>query len=339
MSKKTKETDKGDQKQGKDSGKQQEKEKSDNPPPEQEANPREVTPPGPNDLRMNKEAPPGFNPKPSLDLSSESQNPKDSQTPKTQETTPPPKSEEGPRSMVDPLNVTSISTIYPISGNLDNVIPLNEYKFDQSHLVMVKRTPKCWKILLGGLEKPITEGFEESTIWNIVGQDVTRVGVQTSVVIAGMALTGQTSTEAMEKEIARIKQFAAQVQAELAEKVKNVAEERQRSIDELKTTLEEKHEKETQQLQESHAWEKEAIRSEIETSVLDNKDTKMLKVVKKYAQVINTDLQTAQLNYLDQVDSLCSYKDQGECYFRMQHRVSHPIRGKPIADITLPKGK
>lgn len=41
-----------------------------------------------------------------------------------------------------------------------------------------------------------------------------------------MALASQTSTKAMEKEIARLKQFAAQVQVELIETVENIAEER-----------------------------------------------------------------------------------------------------------------
>ena len=91
---------------------------------------------------MNKEALLGFDPKPSSYLSSESQTLKDSQTPKIQEMTPPLKTGEGPRSMVDPLTVTPISTIEPEFGDLDDVIPLNEYKFDKSHLVVVKRTPK-----------------------------------------------------------------------------------------------------------------------------------------------------------------------------------------------------
>lgn len=85
--------------------------------------------------------------------------------------------------MVDPLTVTPISTIEPGSGDLDDVIPLNEYKFDKSHLVVVKRIPKCRKILVGGLKKPFTEGFEESTIWNIVGQEVSQVSVETSTVV------------------------------------------------------------------------------------------------------------------------------------------------------------
>ena len=108
--------------------------------------------------------------------------------------------------MVDPLTVTPISTIKPISGDLNDVVPLCEYMFDRSRLVVVKRTPKDRKILVGNLEKAITEGFEESTIWNIAGQYVTRASVETLTVIAGMDLAGQTSTEAMAKEITLLKQ-------------------------------------------------------------------------------------------------------------------------------------
>ena len=232
--------------------------------------------------------------------------------PKIQEMMSPLKIGEGPHSMVDPLTVTPISTIEPRSRDLNDVILLNEYKFNKNHLAVVKQTSKCQNILVGGLEKPVTKGFEESTIWNVTGQDVTRVRVKISAVITGMTLTGQTSTEAMAKEISRLKQSTTQVQAELSERVKNVAEERQRSLNELKMDLKEKHEQETQQLRESHAQEKEAIQSEIETSVLDNKETETLKVVKNYAEVINTNLQIAQLDYLDQVERLRSYKDQGK---------------------------
>lgn len=38
----------------------------------------------------------------------------------------------------------------------------------------------------------------------------------------------------------------------------------------------------------------------------------MLKVVKYYAQVINIYLRTTQLDYLDRVERLHSYKDQGK---------------------------
>ena len=112
--------------------------------------------------------------------------------------------------MVDPLTITPISTIEPRSGDLDDVVPLSEYKFNRSRLAMVKRTPKHWKVLVGGLKKPVTEGFEETTIWNISSLDVARVGVKTSAVIVGMALAIQISTEAMAKEITRLKQSTAQ---------------------------------------------------------------------------------------------------------------------------------
>ena len=46
----------------------------------------------------------------------------------------------------------------------EDVIPLSEYKFDQSRLAVVKRTPKCRKTLVGGVEKDVMEGFEESTL-------------------------------------------------------------------------------------------------------------------------------------------------------------------------------
>jgi hypothetical protein len=122
--------------------------------------------------------------------------------------------------MVDPLTVTPISTIEPGSRDLDDVVPLSEYKFDRSHLAVVKRTPKRQKVLVGGLEKPVTKGSEESTIWNIAGQDITRVGVETSIIIVKMAFAIQTSTEAMAKEITQLKHSTTQFQAELAETVK-----------------------------------------------------------------------------------------------------------------------
>ena len=74
-------------------------------------------------------------------------------------------------------------------------MPLSEYKFDGSHLEVVKRTPKCRKTLIGGVEKVVLEGFEESTLWDISSPYVAQVGVETSVVIAGTALIGKSSTK------------------------------------------------------------------------------------------------------------------------------------------------
>ena len=200
----------------------------------------------PDVIETNIEMPPGFNLNSSSDLGSESQSLKDSQMTTIQETMPPPKSGEGPRSTIDTMTITPISTIELGSRDLDNVIPLKEYKFDKSHLVVVKQNPKRQKIDVGGLEKSVTNDFKESNIWNITGQDVARVGVETLVVITGLALASQTSKEAMAKEITQLKQYGAQLQAELAEIVKNAADERQRSLDELKMALEAKHEQETQ---------------------------------------------------------------------------------------------
>ena len=59
------------------------------------------------------------------------------------------------------------------------------------------------------------EGFEEIMLWDISGPDVARVGIETSTVIAGMALARQSSIEVMSKEIFRLKQYVAQVQTEL----------------------------------------------------------------------------------------------------------------------------
>ena len=102
---------------------------------------------------------------------------------------------------MDPLKVTMISTIEPESKNLEDVVPLSEYKFDWSRLAVLKRTLKRQNILVGSLGKQKMEGFESSTLWDISSLDVARVGVETLAVIVGMALVGQTSIEAMAKEI------------------------------------------------------------------------------------------------------------------------------------------
>lgn len=69
-------------------------------------------------------------------------------------------------------------------------MPLSKYKFDRSHLAVVKRTLKHKKTLFRGVEKVVMEGFEESTLWDIFGPDVAWVGLETSTVIVGMALGG-----------------------------------------------------------------------------------------------------------------------------------------------------
>lgn len=132
---------------------------------------------------------------------------------KTHESEPPPKSGESLKMLIDPLKLTMLSTMDPGSKSLEVMMPLNKYKFDWSRFAVVKQTPKCRNILLGSIEKPTVEGFEERILWDISGLDVARVGIETSVVIVGMALADQTSTEAMEKDISRLKQSTAQFQA------------------------------------------------------------------------------------------------------------------------------
>lgn len=68
-----------------------------------------------------------------------------------------------------------------------------------------------------------------------------------------MTLAGQSSSEAMAKEIARLKQYATQAQNELAEYVKNTSEDKQRILDELRIALDTRHEQERHQLKETHA--------------------------------------------------------------------------------------
>ena len=53
----------------------------------------------------------------------------------------------------DPLVPVLLSSKYPKQQILEEVVPLNEYKFDQSRLVLVKRTPKRKKTLVEGKER------------------------------------------------------------------------------------------------------------------------------------------------------------------------------------------
>ena len=75
----------------------------------------------------------------------------------------------------------------------------------------MRRTPKCRKNLVRGVEKDVMEGLEESTLWDIYGPDVARVCVETSIVIAGTELARKSSTEVMVKEIACLKQSTTRI--------------------------------------------------------------------------------------------------------------------------------
>lgn len=69
-------------------------------------------------------------------------------------------------------------------------MPLSKYKFDRSRLVVVKRTPKRKRALIGGAEKDFVEGYEEIILWDVSSPDVVHVRVETSTLIVEMALVG-----------------------------------------------------------------------------------------------------------------------------------------------------
>ena len=92
------------------------------------------------------------------------------------------------------------------------------------------------------------EGYEDSTLWDISSPDVACVGVETSTMIAGMALIGQSSSETMAKEILLFKQLVAQTQNKQTDSIKHTIDERKRSLDELKIALTVQFEEEKRQL-------------------------------------------------------------------------------------------
>ena len=237
-----------DRKKDEEASKEQGEEKSDDPSIKEKPSPKETAPPRPKDPKVDKEIPMGFDPKSTSDPGSESQDPKDFQTPKSRKSNPPPKSGGDSQTLIDPLKLTPLSKMESRSESLEDVMSLSNYKFDRSHFPIFKWTLKHRKIIVGSIEKPITEGFEESTLQDISSPYVTQVGIETSATIVRMALSGQTSTEAMEKEIARLKQSPAQFQAELIESARSVLEGKRRSLDKLKIALELKHEQEIIQL-------------------------------------------------------------------------------------------
>ena len=103
------------------------------------------------------------------------------------------------QALIDTITLTSLSSRGPECKAKEEVMPLSEYKFDRNRLAMVKRTLKQKRALIGGIEKVVIEGFEESMLWDVSGLDMSQVGVETSVVIVKMALVRQSSLEAMAK--------------------------------------------------------------------------------------------------------------------------------------------
>lgn len=170
---------------------------------------KEIALSGPKDHKVDKEIPLGFDPKSTADPEIKGKNPKYVQTLKAQDSEPTHKTGGDSQAVVDPLKLTTLSSIGPELETQGDVMPLSEYKLNRSHLPVVNRTLKCRKALVGGIEKFVMEGFEESTLWDISGPDVAQVGVETSTMIARMALAGQLSTKVMVKEIDHPKQYVA----------------------------------------------------------------------------------------------------------------------------------
>lgn len=91
------------------------------------------------------------------------------------------------------------------------MIPLSEYKFDKNRLTIVKRNPKRKKNFVEGKERVSIEGYDKHTLWDLLVHDIAWVGIETSVVIAGMAMAGQSSSEAMAKEITHLNHLVPQL--------------------------------------------------------------------------------------------------------------------------------
>lgn len=74
-----------------------------------------------------------------------------------------------------------------------------------------------------------------------------------------------------------------------------------------------------------HAQEKDAFQNKIETSILDSREAKTLKVVKDQALITNSNLRTSQLDFLEQVERLRIYQDQGKTLLKdlMQQEKIH----------------
>lgn len=119
----------------------------------------------------------------------------------------------------------------------------------------------------------MVKGYDEISLWDISGLDMSRVGVETSAIIAGMALIGQLSSEAMEKEIVRLKKIVTQTQNELTENVKRANEDKERSLEELNVYMEAKHDEGKKKISESHSCELEELQVKIESC----KKSKILK--------------------------------------------------------------
>ena len=187
---------------------------------------KEATSSEPRDSGLDETTPLSFGPKETTIPGTKIQDPK--------ETLP---SSTKTQALVDLVTPTPLCYKVPKHEIPEEAIPLSEYKCDHSKLAIFKRTTKHKRTLVEGAEKALIEGYEVNTLWDISGLDVSLVGVETSSIIASMALIGQSSSEAMEKEIFHLEQLVAQTQNELVDSIKRIVDERKISLDELYISL------------------------------------------------------------------------------------------------------
>ena len=196
--------------------------------------------------------------------------------------------------LIDPITLTPLSLRGYEDEYQEEVIPLSEYKFFCRRLVVVKRTAKHKRNLIGGIEKDVIECFEESKLWDVLGPYMARVGEETLVVIAEMALGGQSSSEAMAKENALLKESSTQDQNELSKNMKNATKDKKISLDKLRIALEVRHEQEKQELVELHTQELGELQEKIESTMQEKKETKALNVIGDQSLITNSHLREIQ---------------------------------------------
>ena len=143
---------------------EKEKDKVRDPSGKQKALVKETAPPELKDLELDEKIPPDFDPRMTSNSNTETQDPKEIMNPSSKA-----------QDLVDPVTPTPLSS----KGHQHEIIPLSKYKLDCNKLVLVKRTPKCKRALMGGAKKALIEGYEERTLWDILGPSMAHVGVET----------------------------------------------------------------------------------------------------------------------------------------------------------------
>ena len=77
------------------------------------------------------------------------------------------------------------------------------------------------------------EGYDDHTLWDVFVPDVSRIEVENSSIIIGMALVGQTTYEYMAWEIGHLTQLVDQLQKKLEDTDKKNHESKEKDMSEL----------------------------------------------------------------------------------------------------------